>query len=64
VSLHVDAGPPAVILRRTAEDSGADLVVIGAHARGLVFDAVLGASRSIMHGVPGDLLVLRATRSA
>ena len=64
VRTRVEAGPPAVVLRRVAEEDDADLVVIGAHERGLVFDSVVGASRAIVHGIPGDLLVVRARREA
>lgn len=63
IRLHVDAGPPGVVLRRYSEDLDADLTVIGAHPRGLLFDAVVGSSRLIIDTIPGDVLVVRATRS-
>jgi nucleotide-binding universal stress UspA family protein len=58
----VDAGPPAVVLRRQAQELDADLTVIGAHPRGLLFDAVVGSSRLIIDAIPGDVLMVRAVR--
>jgi len=62
IRLHVDAGPPGIVLRRHAEDIDADLTVIGAHPRGLLFDSVVGSSRLIIDTIPGDVLVVRAIR--
>lgn len=62
VRIHVDAGPPANVLRQHAQDLDADLTVIGAHPRGLLFDAVVGSSRLIIDTIPGDVLVVRAVR--
>lgn len=64
IRIHAEAGPSARVLRRCAEDMDADLLVIGAHARGMVYDAVLGSSRAIIQGVPGDVLIVRAVRDA
>ncbi|HOX71344.1 MAG: universal stress protein [Dokdonella sp.] len=63
-SIHtrVDVGAPAAVLQRYVNDSGADLTVIGAHPRGILFDAVVGTSRSILGAIPGDVLVVRAIR--
>lgn len=55
-------GPPATVLRQHVEASEIDLTVIGAHPRGLLFDAVVGRSRSILFAIPGDILVVRAVR--
>lgn len=63
VRVHVDAGPPALVLPRHAQGLDADLTVIGAHPRGMLFDAVVGSSRLIIDAIPGDVLVVRAVRS-
>lgn len=63
IQVRVEAGQPASVLRRCAEDIEADLLVLGAHERGMLFDAVLGSTRSILRGMPGDVLVMRAVRN-
>lgn len=60
IRVQVDAGPPAFVLRRNAQELDSDLTVIGAHPRGLLFDAVMGSSRLIIDAIPGDVLVVRA----
>lgn len=62
IRLRVDAGPPAVVLPRHAQELDVDLTVIGAHPRGLLFDSVIGSSRLIIDAIPGDVLVVRARR--
>jgi nucleotide-binding universal stress UspA family protein len=62
IRIQVDAGPPALVLRRHAQELDSDLTVIGAHPRGLLFDAVMGSSRLIVDAIPGDVLVVRAVR--
>ena len=57
----VAGGPPAATLGRYVEDRDADLTVIGAHARGIVFDLLVGNSRSIVGAIPGDVLIVRAS---
>jgi len=64
IHCSVEAGPPDVMLRRVALEKDVDLVVIGAHPRGLLFDSVVGNSRRIAAAVPGDLLMVRAVRAA
>lgn len=56
-------GPPGAMMRQYVNEQEADLVVIGAHPRGVLFDTVVGNSRRIVEAVPGDLLMVRATRS-
>lgn len=56
----VEAGPPNAMLRRYILEQGADLTVIGAHPRGMLFDAFVGNSRRIVDGVPSDVLMVRA----
>ena len=58
--LRVEQAPPAAALRRRVLADGIDLTVIGALRRGLLFDAVVGSSRSIVDAIPGDILVVRA----
>lgn len=62
IRTQVEAGPPAAVMRRHVDAEGADLTVIGAHPRGMLFDAVVGSSRSIVDAIPGDVLVVRALR--
>lgn len=59
--LRVEQAPPAAALRRRVLEDGIDLTVIGALRRGMLFDAVVGSSRSIVDAIPGDVLVVRAT---
>lgn len=60
----VENGPPGAMLRRHVVEKGADLTVIGAHPRGVLFDAFVGNSRRIFEAVPGDILMVRALRTA
>jgi nucleotide-binding universal stress UspA family protein len=62
VRLEVAHGPVAAVLRRQLQQAEADLTVIGAHPRGMLFDAVVGSSRQILESIPGDVLVVRARR--
>ena len=50
--------------RRYVLATNTDLTVIDAYPRGLLFDAVIGRSRHIADAIPGDVRVVRATRSA
>jgi nucleotide-binding universal stress UspA family protein len=59
----VIGGPPAPGVVTVAEDIGADLIVTGSRARGLVGRAVLGSvSTGILHKAPCDVLVVHPTR--
>ena len=62
--LHVvgDEDYRVTLLAQDAQELDADLTVIGAHPRGLLFDAVVGSSRLIIDTIPGDVLVVRAVR--
>jgi nucleotide-binding universal stress UspA family protein len=62
VRTRIEAGPPAAVMMHYMQAEGADLTVIGAHPRGMLFDAVVGSSRSIVDAIPGDIMVVRATR--
>lgn len=62
--LHgINKGFPGAMMRRYVQEQEADLVVIGALPRGMIFDVVIGNSRGILEAVPGDLLMVRATRT-
>ncbi len=52
-------GSPATEIRKAAEESGAEMIVIGTHGRhGL--GLILGSTaNSVLHGVPCDVLVVR-----
>lgn len=58
----VQAGPVEAMLRQHALAAGTDLTVIGAYPRGLLYDAAIGRSRHIVNAIPGDVLIVRATR--
>ena len=60
---RVEEGPPGPVLRRYVLEQGADLTVIGAHPRGVIFDAVVGNSVRIINAIPGDILMVRAIRN-
>ena len=62
IKLQVEVGPPAAVLPKCIVESSADLTVIGAHPRGLVYDTVLGSTRLIVEAIPGDILMVRAVR--
>lgn len=62
IRTRIEAGPPGAVLMHYIDAEGADLTVIGAHPRGMLFDAVVGSSRSIVDAIPGDIMVVRAMR--
>lgn len=64
IRTEVVAGTPAAVLRQQVVDGGFDLTVIGAHPRGVLFDAMVGSARHIVDAVPGDVLVVRALPEA
>jgi len=57
-------GPADAMLARHAHEHDVDLVVIGAPPRGLLVHSVVCNSRRIASAVPGDLLMVRAARTA
>ena len=57
-----EAGSAAAMLRKHVLEKATDLTVIGAHPRGMLFDSVVGNSRRIVDLVPGDVMMVRATR--
>lgn len=60
IRIATEAGPANAMLRRYVLEQGADLAVIGAHPRGVLFDAFIGNSRRIVDAVPSDVLMVRA----
>jgi nucleotide-binding universal stress UspA family protein len=62
IHLAVEDGPAGPALARYVRAQGADLAVIGAHPRGTLFDTFVGTTRSIVAALPGDVLMVRATR--
>ncbi len=63
IRLEVGSGTPAAVLRQHLLETDSDLTVIGAHPRGMLFDAVVGSTRQIVDAIPGDVLVVRARRA-
>lgn len=62
---QVEYGTPGAVLSRYVVEHNADLAVIGAFNRGLVFHLMIGGTaRRIVDAVPTDVLVVRASRDA
>lgn len=54
-------GPPEIMLRKYVVEKNANLTVIGALGRGLLFHVLVGGNAPrIVDGVPSDVLVVRA----
>lgn len=61
----IEHGPPAIMFRTFVEERGADLTVIGAYGRGLMFHVLVGGNaHRIVDATPSDVLVVRAPRLA
>lgn len=61
----IEHGPPEAMLSAYATERGADLCVIGAYERSLLFHTVvIGKGPRIVDAAPCDILVVRATRDA
>jgi nucleotide-binding universal stress UspA family protein len=61
----IEWGTPAHLLRDYVEHRDTDLVVLGTHGRGAVFDLLLGSvARDILSQVPCDALVIRRPPTA
>ena len=59
----VEHGPPEVMLGAYVMERGADLTVIGAYERGILFHVlVVGKGPRIVESSPSDVLVVRAER--
>ncbi len=58
-AVNVVVGTPAVEIRRLAENTGADLIVLGTHGRhglGLMLGSTANA---VLHGAPCDVLAVK-----
>lgn len=59
----IEHGPPDLMLCRFVEEHQADLTVIGAYGRGLLFHLLIGGNAPrIVDWVPSDILLVRARR--
>ena len=60
VSTHDPIGDPADQIAETAEELGADLVIVGTHNGNVVGRLLLGStSTGVLHRAPCDVLVVR-----
>lgn len=60
IRVIVEVGAPDPLLARHVEGSDIDLVVVGAHSRGRLMEAVIGnTAKAILDSVPCDVLVVR-----
>ncbi len=63
-TLRVEFGAPDELLREYARDEGMDLVVLGTHGRGVVFEFFIGSvAKQIVSGVHCDALLVRGPRT-
>lgn len=61
MSVDVKSGSPAKVIVETAEDWGADLIVVGSHGYGFWKRTFLGSvSNSVVHHAPCSVLVVRS----
>lgn len=61
----IEYGTPANLLRAYARDKNLDLVVLGTHGRGALFEILIGSiAKQIMDNLPCDALVVREPRAA
>lgn len=59
----IEFGRPEILIREYVFHSNADLVVLGTHGRGAVFEALIGSTaKSILSMLPCDALVVREPR--
>lgn len=60
----IEYGAPNLLLRDYISANPADLVVVGTHGRGAVFDVFIGSTaKRILDGVPCDVLMVREPRA-
>jgi len=58
--IHFSRGKPASEIKRLAESSKVDLLVIGSHGQGAVKAAVLGSTaNAVLHGIHCDVFTIR-----
>lgn len=59
VNRMIEHGTPESLLRDYSETSRRHLTVVGAHGRGMVYEALVGSTaRKIIDSVPGDVLLV------
>lgn len=64
LQILLEHGSPDTIIRAYMLDKGVDLVVVGAHGRGGLFDVRLGwTAKRILDSAPGDVLLVREPKS-
>lgn len=60
----LEHGSPDTMIRAYMRDKGVDLVVVGTHGRGGLFDVRLGGTaKRILDSAPGDVLLIREPQS-
>ncbi|CAN7337212.1 universal stress protein [Phenylobacterium sp. LjRoot219] len=60
-----ERGQPEILVRAYMLDKQVDLVVIGSHGGGGVFERLIGGvAKRILHAAPGDVLVIREPKAA
>ena len=58
--VHLRNGKPSSVIQDFAEEVGADLIVIGSHARKGIARLMLGSTaNAVLHGAPCDVLTIR-----
>lgn len=58
----VRTGQPAAEIRAAAEDCGADLIIMGTHARHGLGLLLGSTANGVLHGVPCDILAVRVAQ--
>ncbi len=58
-NIHVVIGKPSSQIRESAQNMGADLIVVGTHGRHGVGLILGSTANSVLHGVNCDVLVIR-----
>lgn len=60
ISIEIEHGSPETLLDDFVEDQQIDLVAIGSHGRGAMFDMLIGSTaRRLVETLEGDLLIVR-----
>lgn len=64
IQVLIEHGCPEVLTRAYMQDNGVDLVVVGTHGLGAVFDRPLGGTaKRILEFAPGDVMLVREPRA-
>lgn len=64
LQILLETGAPDTMVRAYMRDKGVDLVVVGTHGRGGLFDLRLGGTaKRILDSAPGDVLLIREPQS-